>query len=55
MADTERLVNKFRQSKDYTQEMLIRDLMDLVAELNRELNAMKAMLDDHEARITALE
>lgn len=39
---------KFRQSKDYTQEMLIRDLIEYAQELESRLKAI-------EARLTALE
>ncbi len=46
--ELELILTRFRQSDDYTKEMLIRDLIDLVKQL-----ALR--LGDHEARITALE
>lgn len=42
------LLNRFRQSRDYTQEMLIRDLIDLATALSAEIKDLKA-------RVAALE
>lgn len=46
MADKINVQTKLRQSKDYTQDTLVRDLLDIIAELNK-------ILAEYEARLTA--
>lgn len=43
------LLNKFKQSKDYTYEMLIRDLIEFAEELDERLTAIEERLDALEA------
>lgn len=53
MVELDQLRLKFRQSKDYTREMLIRDLIELAEEINARFGAQSDAIDTNAAGIAA--
>lgn len=47
------LTVQFRMSPDYTQQQLMRDLIDLVRQLEQQRATLEAQIANHESRLTA--
>jgi hypothetical protein len=47
------LNNRFRLDPGYTRNQMLRDLRDMIEQINARLLQLEAMVEDHEARLTA--